>query len=300
MSIVIPNWNGLELLKKNLPAVVEASKDAKEIIVVDDGSKDQSVEFVRSQYPGITVILKPKRQGFAAAVNAGVKRATGDIVYLMNTDVVPQAGYLVSIIPHFQNNRIFAVGSLEKSFEGNETILRGRGLSEWKQGFFIHKRGEVNKMTTAWVAGGSGAFRRSIWSTLGGLDTIYNPFYWEDIDISYRAMKAGYSLLFEPKSVVHHMHEQGAITKHFSRWRVRTTAYRNQFIFHWKNVSDLSILATHCVWLPIRLIQAVMRFDTAMIAGFLAAVLRIPRIIVRRFQALPHWKIADEACVLIK
>jgi GT2 family glycosyltransferase len=300
ISVVIPNWNGEELLRKNLPIVLAASPPATEIIVVDDGSKDRSVEFVRSNYPNVIVITKPKSQGFATAVNAGVKRATSDIVYLMNTDVAPQDGYLAPVIPHFQNHRIFAVGSLEKSLEGNSIILRGRGLSQWRRGFFIHKRGEVNKLTTAWVAGGSGAFRRSVWLSLGGMDTIYSPFYWEDIDLSYRAMKAGYSLIFESKSVVLHAHEQGAITKHFSSWKIREIAYRNQLIFHWKNISDSGIIFSHLLWLPIRLVQAVFHLDTAMIIGFLAALMRIPHIGVRRLQALRYWKISDDACVLTK
>ncbi len=300
ISVVIPNWNGRVLLERHLPTIVARSAVAREIIVVDDGSTDDSCEFVKKNYPNIVIVQKQKNEGFASTVNIGVKKAASELVCLLNTDVLPEKGYLEAVIPHFANPKVFAVGSLDKSHEGNRVVDRGRGLSRWERGFYIHKRGDVNKSTTAWVAGGSGTFRRSVWLSLAGMDTLYNPFYWEDIDLSYRAIKAGYSLIFEPKSIVHHMHTEGAITKHFSPWVVKRIAYRNQFIFHWKNISDGGIIVSHLAWLPVRLIQACFRLDTAIIVGFFGALLRLPRIIPKRLDAIRRWKLPDDACVLPK
>lgn len=274
VSIIIPNRNGIKLLQKNLPFVLAATKGA-EVIVVDDASIDDSMRILKKEFSSVRVIRKARHEGFASTVNAGVREAIGDVVVLLNSDVRPEKDFLSPLIKHFDDPTVFAVGCLEKSHEGNNVVLRGRGEAKWEKGFFIHWRGEVDRPSTAWVAGGSGAFRKSIWEKLGGMDTMYDPFYWEDIDISYRALKAGYKVLFESKSVVVHEHETGAIRHEYSAAYVKMIAYRNQFLFIWKNFSDPRVLLAHAAWTPIRLLQAMVRGDFAMIAGYLWAILRM-------------------------
>lgn len=297
VTIVIPNWNGRLLLEKHLPQVVSAAEGA-EIIIVDDASTDDSVTYVRKSYPNITVIGKNNHEGFSGTVNQGVLKATSDIVVLLNTDISPRKNFLEPLIAHFKDPNIFAVGCMDISHEGSITVKRGRGLAWWNKGFFVHSKGEENKVDTAWVSGGSAAFRRDAWIKLGGMDTIYNPFYWEDIDLSYRALKAGYKILFEPKSVVDHFHEEGQIKKSFSEFRVKTTAYRNQFIFIWKNLSDPGIWLQHIVWTPVRIIQALMRGDAAFILGYIEAKLRIPLILRHRLKQTQIRNIPDREIAL--
>lgn len=292
VSIVIPNWNGVYLMEKHLLNVVKAAPGAQ-IVVADDMSTDGSVEYLKTNFPRVKIVVRTKREGFAANVDAGVAAARGDIVVLLNTDVEPESGFLKPLLTHFDDPSVFAVGCLEKSSEDGKTILRGRGLAHWVKGYFTHTRGEVDNSDTAWVSGGSGAFRKSMWNTLGGMDTLYNPFYWEDIDLSYRARKAGWKTLFEPKSVVHHYHEEGKIKREFSPADVKRIAYRNQFIFIWKNVGDLSILAEHVLWTPVRLTQALLAGNLLMMQGYLDAVLRIPTILARRMVQKKLWRVND-------
>ena len=218
ISIIIPNYNGAELLKKNLPKVTDAIsnyKESIEIIVVDDCSTDSSMEILK-KLNGIRIIRNERNLGFSSTVNNGVRNASGEIVVLLNTDVKPEKEFLIPLLNHFNDEKIFAVGCKDKSIENGKTVLRGRGVGMWKKGFLIHSRGEVDKNTTLWVSGGSGAFKKSIWEKLGGFDELYSPFYWEDIDLSYRAIKSGYKILFEPKSVVIHEHQKGAIKRKYS------------------------------------------------------------------------------------
>ncbi len=297
LSVIIPNWNGRELLEKNLPSVL-AAVGATEVIVVDDASTDDSVYFLKEKYPKVRVIEKKINEGFASTVNVGVTAATSDIVVLLNTDVRPEKGFLTPLVKHFEDPDVFAVGCLDQSHEHGKVELRGRGEAAWKKGFFIHKRGDTDKNTTAWVNGGSGAFRKSYWKNLGGMDTLFNPFYWEDIDLSYRALKAGYSLIFEPKSVVDHFHEEGKIKSVYAPSHVKSIAYRNQFIFIWKNATDIDILITHIFWLPIRLFQAVVKGDSAMIKGFIGAGSRLLFIVGKRIQMSGMIKVSDKDVVL--
>lgn len=273
VTIVIPNWNGKTLLEKHLKVIVAASNSA-EIIVVDDGSTDDSVAFLQKKYPKIKVIEKKMHEGYAGTVNAGVLAARGEIVVLLNTDIEPEKDYLKPLLIHFIDNKVFAVGCMDKSYEKNQVILRGRGVGWWEKGFYIHKRGEIDQTDTAWVSGGSGAFKKSIWMELGGMDTRFNPFYWEDIDISYRATQKGYKLLFEPKSVVHHYHEEGSIKNQYSKNEILNLAYRNQFIFQRKNMPNVRQWILYAFWLPIRILQNLAGRNTAMIKGFLLSLIK--------------------------
>lgn len=278
VSIVVPNYNGEEILKKNLPKVLDVVEDA-EVIVVDDASTDGSLKILDGFKSKIKVIKNEKNLGFSSSINRGVKEAEEEMVVLLNTDVVPEKDFLKPLLEHFKDEKVFAVGCMDKSIEDEKTVLRGRGIGEWKRGLFIHSRGEVDRTNTLWVNGGSGAFRKSIWEKLGGFNELYSPFYWEDIDLSYRALKSGYKIVFEPKSVVTHEHEKGAIKSVYSDFQIRTIAYRNQFIFVWKNITDFSMKVNHLFWLPYYIFSAFLRVDIAFIKGILDAFILFPKII---------------------
>lgn len=297
VSIVLPNWNGAHLLIKHLPYVLAASPHA-EVIVTDDASTDQSLALLKENFPRVKVVSSKTRHGFAGNVNRGVAASGGDIIVLLNTDVRPKKNFLAPLIAHFADPNVFAVGCLEESHDPGGIVLRGRGVARWEKGYFIHERGDVAKKDTAWVSGGSAAFRRSMWNRLGGMDELYNPFYWEDIDLSYRACKAGWRILFEPKSVVGHFHEEGKIRSEFTSGDVKKIAYRNQFIFIWKNLSDPNVWAAHCFWTPVRILQAVLRGDLPFIAGYAAAIARLPRILSARGRQSRLWKVPDRSIPL--
>lgn len=297
ISVIIPNYNGQDLLRKNLPKVFEAIavyKDGeKEIIVTDDRSSDNSINVLReikpkmeSAYPDIIFkfIKNDKNLGFSSNINKGVENAKGDILILLNTDVIPQKDFLGHLLKHFSDPNVFAVGALDRSVENNKIIMRGRGIGKWERGFLMHSRGEVSKNSTLWVNGGSGAFRRSIWEKLGGFNKLYNPFYWEDIDLSYNALKSGYKLIFEPKSVVTHEHEKGVIKLRYSSFYIKTIAYGNQFIFVWKNITDFDLKISHIVWFPYHFLKSLINMDLAFFVGFTRAFILLPKIIVSGFK----------------
>ena len=298
LSIIIPNYNGAELLKKNLPKVLDAVKDYKkgtvEIIIPDDPSTDNSKKVIKEFIESISdknIIGKTientnkKEAGFSKNVNRGVALSTGDILILLNSDVAPHKDFLLPLLQHFDEGIVFAVGCMDESIEDGKTVLRGRGIGRWQRGFLMHQKGENDKDNTLWVSGGSGAFRKSIWDKLGGLDPLYNPFYWEDIDLSYRALKAGYKLIFEPESIVIHEHEKGTIKTKYKSAQVRKIVFRNQFIFVWKNITMQRLLISHVLWLPYHFAKAVAARDWIFMAGFYEAFLRLSQIRQSREKA---------------
>jgi len=293
ISVIIPNYNGEKQLEANLSTVLSCGIDG-EIIVVDDASTDKSVKLLKDQFPQVKVIEKKKNEGFASSANIGVKAAKYSLVLLINTDVAPEKIFLQYLIPHFSDSRVFAVGCCQKSIENGKIVLRGRGIGSFKRGFLVHQRGEVDKNNTLWVSGGAGMFRKNIWEKLGGMNSLYNPFYWEDIDLSYRALKAGYKILFEPRSYVFHHHDQSVIKGSFREDMVKSIAYRNQIIFVWLNITDISLLVGHLIYLPYYLLKALVSLDFAFIKGFFGALGLIPAVFRKRQSNKRLFKISDQ------
>lgn len=306
ISVVIPNYNGASLLSKNLPKIIkilDIYTDGKtEIIISDDASKDDSLTVLESffhRYHGKTTwkILKSaafKNKGFSSNVNRGVHAATGDVVILLNSDVVPRENFLKPLLTHFTDENVFAVGCLDESHENGKTILRGRGIGRWEKGFLVHAAGSIDKKDTLWVSGGSGAFRKSTWDILGGLQKLYDPFYWEDIDISYRAQKAGYKIFFENESVVVHEHEKGSIKKQYSPFSVRKIAYRNQIFFTWINATDTILLVKYVLFIPYFLLRSLVNRDRAFFLGFFLACIRFPEVLGVRKRVQQMTRVKDK------
>jgi len=293
IDIIIPNYNGFSLLDKNLPKVIESVSYLENVsfIIVDDNSRED--EFISSKnfvYEAekkndikIKLLRNNQNLGFSSTVNRGVFESKADLVVLLNTDIVPKGKFLDPIIKDFSKDpNLFGVGCMDESLEGSKVVFRGRGLGRWKRGFVVHSRGEIDRNDTFWVSGGSSVIRRDLFLKLGGFDTLYNPFYWEDIDLSYRAQKQGFNILFERESVVVHEHLQGAIKSHNNNLKVKTVAYRNQFIFIWKNITDLNLILSHIIWFPYHFLKALLRFDIAFFYAFILALYKFPVIIFKR------------------
>ncbi len=297
-GIIIPNFNGRELLAQNLPQVLKEAKSAGlPVFICDDGSCDDSIALVNRHFPSITVFRSLSNQGFSSIINNAILQVKLEIIVLLNSDVRPEENFLSPLLKHFSDPYVFAVGCMDKSREKNNVILRGRGIGTFSRGLFIHRRGEIHRTNTLWVSGGSGAFRRSMWLELGGFDRIFSPFYYEDIDLSYRAQKLGYKVLFEPQSVVIHEHRKGSINKFYTRKFIKIISYRNQFTFIWKNVTSRKIILEHFLWLPYHFLKAGLRFDSAFFQGFIQAFFQILIVLKKRNNLSHKWKKSDQDIV---
>lgn len=305
--IVIPNYNGFSLISNNLPRINETLKKRSDtkVVIVDDGSKTEEVRKLekflgesRFDIP-VTLIKHKINHGFSSAVNTGAFSESSDYILFLNSDAVPENDFLDRLVGRFGDNpQLFAVGCMDKSIEPDGTVLRGRGIGMWKRGILVHKKGEVDDKTdTFWVSGGSSMVDAQKFKRIKGFDTIFDPFYWEDIDLSYRAQKAGYKLFFDKSCVVEHRHEEGAIKTHYKKNKINTTAYRNQFIFLWKSITDTNFLIQHIIFLPYHLVKAIFRWDTAFLKGFFLALLKIPVIIEKKHQQKKYFVLHDKEII---
>lgn len=287
VSIVIPSYNTEWLLKKNLPLVLNAFKNPKnrivEIIVVDDASPDASVAVLKKEFPEVKLIRHKVNRGFSAAVNTGVRMAKGDLICLLNTDVIPEENLLESVFVHFENPKVFAVSLNEGGYSWAKGFI--------KDGYIGHEPGPKDDKahSTFWVSGGSGVFRRSIWIKLGGMDErILSPFYWEDLDLSYRAAKRGYRLIWEPGARVEHKHE--ATMSQLPKSYLQRIRERNQLLFIWKNLTSPNLFRKHLTGVVKRAFR-----HPGYIRIILAALTRVRPLVKARAKEKREAKVSDEA-----
>src|SRR5262249_41776734 len=134
-----------------------------------------------------------------------------------------------------------------------------------------------------WAEGGSCLLDRKKFVQLGGFDPLYTPFYWEDIDLSYRAWKKGYKVVFDPSILVEH-HHGGTTDKYIESTVKNNTAARNHYIFIWKNITDIDLLLQHVLLLPYNLIYFAVKRNRPLINGFFMALFKLPQIIKARLN----------------
>lgn len=280
VSVVIPNWNGEEKLKLNLPAVMELK--VLEVIVSDDNSTDNSVKLIEENFPQIKLIKRKVQGGFSTNVNEGVSQTSGDLIFLLNTDAIPNPECLKYALPHFEKEKVFSVSC---SSGGSYA------WAKFDQGYFWHFMADkvTDSHQTLWSSGGSGIFRKKIWEELGGLDNLFNPFYEEDVDLGYRATKRGYINIFEPRSKVEHYKEIGVIAQNYSQTKVARVAQRNQLFLIWKNIHDHKMIRQHLIYLAKRLITQPKYWLV-----FLSAFIHLPAILSERRVEKKAAKLTDQ------
>ncbi len=215
VSVIIANWDGRHLLERFLPLVLCALREQDEVIIVDNGSRDGSLEWLRERFACVRVVALPKNYGFSVANNIGVKVARGEIVVLLNNDMAPERGFLEPMLRHFDDPMVFAVGAKLLHPNGgcvdaNRTrLLLVNGLlmftGEWDMERLRRCRQHEEQ---ALAQGGGSAFDREKFLALGGFDSIFSPAHAEDFDLCLRAWLRGWRILYEPDSIVWHLGRQ--------------------------------------------------------------------------------------------
>jgi GT2 family glycosyltransferase/glycosyltransferase involved in cell wall biosynthesis len=250
-TVVIPNWNGRDLLEKYIPSIVTAlaGNAVNEILVVDNGSTDGSAEFLREAFPQVTVLPLKENLGFGGGSNAGFRAAKNDVVVLLNSDMRVAEDFLAPLLKGFDDPEVFAV-SCQIFFSDPAKLREETGLTQgWWQDGTLRVRHRIDNQVDDlfpcfYGGGGSCAFDRRKFLELGGFDELLAPFYLEDTDLGYLAWKRGWKVLYQPQSVVYHEH-RGTIGKKFSPEFIQSVLRKNYLLFCWKNIHEWGRLANH-------------------------------------------------------
>ena len=340
---MIPSWNGLELLKRFLPSVIAAAiqyskqfKSPTEIVIVDDGSVDETVGWLLGQgfvaaggnekgrggegekgrrgegeiidserdtsgddssTPSLRLIKNETNRGFGPACNRGFEAASHPLVFLLNNDVDVDLDSIAPLVENFADASVFAVHCRVFDLESGRECGSGK-VGSFASGFIrVHRSyvivpeiaaeagmesAEQTARYSMFASGGSAMFDRRGFLEIGGFDTLFAPMYWEDVDISYRAWKRGLSVLYEPRSVV--QHRVSSTTRNVNRNRIRRMQQRNRLIYHWINLHEGPLMASHITWVALLALTAPLRLQPGFLLSLVSALKRLPQIRKRRLE----------------
>gem|GEM_PF-277058 len=254
VSIVIPNYNGRHLLEKNLPFVIEAARyhdDDAEVIVVDDASTDSSVEYMQKAFPDARLLVNEKNLGFAGSCHRGIEASSYPLLFLLNTDVIPEKHSLPILAENFQRENVFAVCPLMYDEHGNinpytcvrPVFKKGRlSFVQLTDDFYHRAMAAKGTYPIFYATAGNSMFSKEKFLALGGFDDLFHPFYCEDIDLGWMAWRRGWRSIFDPRTSIIHL-SHGSISSAYKRKFVRMVNKRNNMIMLWKN-----LFPTHLFW----------------------------------------------------
>jgi GT2 family glycosyltransferase len=238
--VVIPNWNGADRLKLCVDSL-KTQTQAHQIVVVDNGSVDDSVDTVESEYPQVHLILHKKNKGFSGGVNPGIKYSIeqgGEYVALLNNDAVADKDWLKNLTDFLDKHPDAGIAT-SKICDDKKTHLDSTGDLYTVWGLpFPRGRGEpysdkYDKDT--WVFGASGGaslYRIKMLTEIGLFDEDFFAYY-EDVDISFRAQLAGWKVAYVPSAEVYH--EISATSSQIKGFATYHTL-KNLPLLIWKNV----------------------------------------------------------------
>jgi GT2 family glycosyltransferase len=209
VSLVVPNWNGGRWLPDFLEAIARQDQAPDELIVVDNGSTDASVAYLRSHHPSVRVLELGRNTGFAHAANVGIAAAACDLVALVNTDVVLARDWIARMSEVLaEHSGAAAVACKMLSLEDPTRVydagdvLRRDGACE-QRGRFGRDDGRWDTPGEVFGAcAGAALYRRSVLLEVGGFDERYFA-YLEDVDLSLRLQLIGWRCRYEPVVALH-------------------------------------------------------------------------------------------------
>jgi GT2 family glycosyltransferase len=211
VSIVIPNWNGKHFLSGCLDSLLKQTYEKVEIIVVDNGSKDGSVEFLKENYPTVKVPCFAVNTGFSVAVNRGIKESRGEFIALINNDTVVDANWVSALVKGMaEHPECGSLGCKMLAYD-DHSLLDGVG-DGYRRGGLPGRIGHREKDTGLFdkgryilgACGGAALYRRSLLLDIGLFDEDYFA-YLEDVDIGLRAQSAGYKCYYIPEAIIYHL-----------------------------------------------------------------------------------------------
>jgi len=266
ISVVIPVYKRtqefLQILEKNYPLLKGC-----EIIVIND-DPTASIKDLIGKYD-LQLIENSENLGFAGAIDRGIRIARHNHVFLLNSDVKLLDSTFHTAEKKFEkNDKIFGVAFAQKE-SGGSTV--GKNKVFWKNGLLVHsKTDDLDEGETGWVEGGSSIIRKDFYEKIGGFDTVFSPFYWEDIDLSHRARKYGYIPWFDPSVKVEHHHES-TIGSFWSKRAISVIATRNQILCTWKFMNVDNVIR-HVATLTYQTLLSILHGNFIFAQGFISAV----------------------------
>lgn len=257
VAVVILNWNGRYFLEKFLPSVYNSTFPELRFVIGDNGSTDESVAFVRENYPNIELVCLDQNHGFAGGYNRVLSKVDADYFVLLNSDVEVTPGWIEPVInwmetqgdvaacqpkilSFHERNKFEHAGAAGGYIDAyGYPFCRGRLLNETEE-----DRGQYNDYQDVfWATGAAFFVRKSCWVQAGGFDDDFFA-HMEEIDLCWRLKRLGYRISYCPDSVVYHV--GGGTLAKSNPWKTRLNFRNNLFMLQknlpfWRAVWVISI-----------------------------------------------------------
>jgi GT2 family glycosyltransferase len=244
-AVIILNYNGVAFLKKYLPTVIRYSKGA-EIVVADNASTDESVEFMKREFPQILLLENNVNAGFAGGYNRALPQIKADYYVLLNSDIEVTPNWIEPVIKLMESDRQIAAcqPKIRSAFQKDYFEYAGASggfIDQWGYPFC---RGRIfeelekdngqydDAREVFWATGACLFVRADVYHRLGGLDEDFFA-HMEEIDFCWRAKNKGYKIMVQPASVIYHV---GGGTLPKSSVRKTYLNFRNNIMLLYKNL----------------------------------------------------------------
>ncbi|MFM7710574.1 MAG: glycosyltransferase family 2 protein [Ferruginibacter sp.] len=245
ISVVIPNYNGVNLLPDVLPCLYAALKQTGlpyEVIISDDASTDESVHYIESYHPSVVLLKNKTNRGFGPTINEGIRIARYDWVLLLNSDVKLEPDYFTYVLPHFDDPDCFGVmGRIigwdnEKIQDGGKYPLSHGVKIKTSENYIPLDPDKAGVLFSFYLSGANALLDRDKIRALNGFDDCFAPFYVEDVDLSLRAWRVGWTCHYEHRAVCRHQ-TSATIRSNNQKNKVRRIYYRNKCLLHFLHLT---------------------------------------------------------------
>lgn len=295
VSIVVLNWNGKEHLMKCLHSIKSVSYSPLQTIVVDNNSSDGSKEMVLQEFPWVELVVNKDNLGYAGGNNCGIKKSSGDYVFILNNDTELDKNFLQPLVAILEKDPNVGCVQPKLLYASDHDLLNAVGSYFTSTGFLYHygyrknsnlKRYNVS-LTIYSAKGAAMLIRKSALDKVGLFDEDFFIFF-EETDLCHRLWLAGYEVVYEPDSVIYH-HEAVDTSRQMNDYTRNYLSFRNRICSFIKNLEISNMLKIFTILFSIYLflfllyiVKAKWHLAKAIIMGVIWNITNLPSTLSKR------------------
>ena len=212
VSVIVPSWNGRHLLERCLPSLLNQDRDDYEVILVDNGSTDGSAAWVRAHFPRVRLMVNERNLGFAGGNNIAIRASKGEYLATLNNDTDPARDWLSELVQAMTPSPRLGMCASKMVCADDAGLIDSCGIEVDRAGIGWNRHSgqpesqtEISPCEVFGPCAGAALYRRAMLDEVGLFDEDYFAYY-EDIDLAWRAQRAGWRCVYVPSARVLHRH----------------------------------------------------------------------------------------------
>jgi len=289
VRIIILQYNRVDLLRDHLPSVLKCAKASRHdcrVTVLDNCSQDGSAAYVRENFSEADV-FEASANKVLCSYNEIAGKINDDIMILLNNDISPAEDFVDPLVePFLADPDVFFVAT-----HGDRSRIKTHwGIVEPDVDYPEYQ--QLMEVPGVAFSAGIGAFDRQKFLALGGYDELYLPGRYEDVDLCYRGWKRGWIGVYQPLSLKFHV-GGASFNKRFSEGEIQSMVFRNGILFTVKNIQDTGLLLRFFLFVPARLLVAILTGKFYLFQGLVGAFRRLSMALEGRKLEKKHRNLTD-------